>query len=125
MFTVLTHEDCARLKPDVLREILAKVGFASTPTTGAASTVPKGAEAMNFAEVVSLTGEQVNAFMSGIKKEETRAGLRVFAEHGPIIEAKLLNIANNNYSHFQAQLTKRIRAITGNNNALLLTWDLD
>jgi hypothetical protein len=55
---------------------------------------------MDFTGVIDLTIEQVGAFMSGLHKKETRANLRVFAAHGPIVEAKLLNIPNNNYSHF-------------------------
>jgi hypothetical protein len=125
MFLVLTNEDCARLRPDVLREILAQVGLTSASATYVAPTVPKGAEAMNFAGIVDLTSEQVYEFMSGLGKKETRDGLRVFAEHGPIVEARLLAIPNNNYSHFQTDLTKRIRGITGNSDAALLTWDPD
>jgi hypothetical protein len=68
MFLVLTNEDCARLRPDVLREILAQVGLTSASATCAAPSVPKGAEAMNFAGIVDLTSEQVYEFMSGLGK---------------------------------------------------------
>jgi hypothetical protein len=120
MFIVLTHEDCARLKPDVLREILAEVGLPSKSKTGAAPTVPEGADGMDFTGVIDLTIEQINSFMAGIQKK-TRDRLRVFAEHGPTIDAKLLNITN--YSHFQTDLTKRTRTITGDKGAFLVTWD--
>ena len=74
---------------------------------------------MDFTGVVDLKPEQVSDFMSGLQ-HKTKDCLRVVAEHGPIIDAKLLGIEN--YSHFQASMTKRIRTLTDDKNARLITW---
>ena len=120
LYIVLTPEDCVRLNPENLREILAYL-LGREAQTGARhpATAPDGAEGMDFDGVVDLKPEKVSDFMSGLQ-HKTKDCLRVMAEHGPIIDAKLLGIEN--YSHFQASLTKRIRTITGEKNARLITW---
>jgi hypothetical protein len=121
MYIVLTPEDCGRLKAETLREILAHLlGHESQTDAGGPATVPDGAEGMDFTGVVDLKLEQVSDFMSGLQ-HQTKECLHVVAEHGPIFDAKLLGIKN--YSHFQASLTKRIRTITGDKNAFLITRD--
>jgi hypothetical protein len=120
MYIVLTPEDCVRLKPEILREILAYLFGRETQTgAGRPATAPGGTEGMAFTGVVDLEPEQVSDFMSGLQ-HKTKDCLRVVAEHGPVTDAKLLGIEN--YSHFQASLTKRIRTITGDKNARLITW---
>ena len=120
MYIVLTPEDYVCLKPEILSEIVACL-LGREPETDPVrpETRPDGTEGMNFDGVVDLKPEQVSDFMSGLQ-HKTKDCLRVVAEHGPIIDAKLLGIEN--YSHFQASLTKRIRTITGEKNARLITW---
>jgi hypothetical protein len=120
MFIVLTPEDLRRLRPDILREMLSHLGQGTISAAATGATVPPGAEDMNFTGVVDLMPEQVAHFMAGIKHERNIKCLRVIAEHGPVVDAKLFGIEN--YSHFQASMTKRIRTITGDENASLLTW---
>jgi hypothetical protein len=120
MFIVLTSEDCAQLKPDTLHEILAVLGLGAIAPAVVTSAVPEAAQGMDFTDVVDLTVEQITAFMLGVN-QKTKERLRVFAEHGPVIDAKLLGIEN--YSHFQTDLTKRTRTITGHKKAYLVTWD--
>lgn len=61
-------------------------------------------DAEDFEDVVDLTPGQIEEFME-VCSEQTIAGLRVFAEHGPVIRAKLLNEAGiENYGHFQGRV---------------------
>jgi hypothetical protein len=77
----------------------------------------------NWHDVVDLTPGQVEVFMKGCSTR-TIAGLRVIAEHGPVIHASLLDRAGiENYGHFQGRVTLRTRTVTGNPEAFLLTWD--
>ncbi|WP_225008350.1 hypothetical protein [Novosphingobium percolationis] len=56
--------------------------------------------------------------------DKTIAGLKVFAEHGPIIQAKLLTaIGIEKIGHFQGRVTQRTRTVTGDENAFLFAWD--
>jgi hypothetical protein len=81
---------------------------------------PKG---FDWTDVVDLTPGQVEAFMKSCSTRTT-AGLRVIAEHGPVIHASLLDRAGiENYGHFQGRVTLRTRTVTGNPDAYLLAWD--
>jgi hypothetical protein len=83
----------------------------------------RNADGYAWDDVAELTPGQVEEFMKGCSIE-TKAGLRVIAEHGPVIHASLLDRAGiDNYGHFQARVTKRTRTVTGNRNAFLFTWD--
>jgi hypothetical protein len=124
MMIVLTNEDCARLGPDTLREILAGAGLPAKSNDDTAPTKPEGAEGMDFTGVADLSPDQVAKFMPGVGKE-TEEALRVIAEHGPIVDATLLKITNENYAHFQGRLTKRTRTITGDKDGHLITWNDD
>ncbi|MFL6856904.1 MAG: helix-turn-helix domain-containing protein [Allosphingosinicella sp.] len=77
----------------------------------------------DWTNVADLSLVQAHEFMHGCS-EETKAGLRVFAEDGPTIHASLLLKAGvENYAHFQSRVTKRTRTVTRNRNAFLFTWD--
>ena len=119
MLVVLDKTDLLSLKPETVTDIFATLKFGETSV----STRPQGTENWESNEPVDLTLEQVNEFMLGVHPK-TKAGLRIFAEHGPIIDARMLNDAGiANYSHFQSTVTKRTRTITGNAEALLFGWD--
>lgn len=117
MQLVLTDSDFIKLKPSTRADLLATL-------------FPKILEKQSdnphefvWDEVVSLTPGQVEEFMAGCS-EETKAGLRVIAEHGPTIHASLLAQAGiENYGHFQGRVTKRTRTVTGDKHAFLFTWD--
>lgn len=86
---------------------------------------PPGADqyGMEWEGVVDLTPAQVAEILEGCSTQ-TVAGLRIFAEHGPIIDANLLDGAGiDNYGHFQGRVTKRTRTVTGDRHAFLSTWD--
>lgn len=119
MYIVLTPDDLSKLKPETLQDLRAQLGVG-------ASAKPPGAEnsgEFDWEDVVDLTIEQVREFMEGCSKE-TVDGLKVIAEHGPVIRADLLNaVGITNYAHFQGRVTKRTRTVTKNRHAYLFTWD--
>jgi hypothetical protein len=128
MYLVLTSEDCARLRPETIADLIAQAVSRSmaleTSTTPAprAETVP-GADDIDMHDVVDLTPDQVAEFMDGIH-QQTVDGLRVFAENGSVIDARLLNaVGITNYSHFQGRVTKRTRTVTRKKRAFLIGWD--
>jgi|GEM_PF-3832949 len=83
----------------------------------------ENAEGFEWDDVADLTPGQVETFMAGCSLK-TVAGLRVLAEHGPVIRASLLDRAGiENYGHFQGRITTRVRTVTGNRRAFLVTWD--
>lgn len=118
MQIIINDNDFSRLKPATRQDIIA------TLLSGAASPVPEyDMEGFDWDEVVDLTPDEVGEFIEGCS-EQTVAGLRVIAEHGPVIAANLLNEAGiENYGHFQGRVTKRTRTVTGDKHAYLFTWD--
>ena len=116
----LTKDDIRRLSPPAQEE-LKQLLFAKAPIDP--SALPTGFTADDFEDVVDLTPGQMEEFMAGCSGE-TIAGLRIIAEHGPVINAKLLDKAGiENYGHFQGRVTKRTRTVTKNKDAYLFTWD--
>lgn len=120
MFMTLTKDDFSAFSPSTRAEILAS--FSSKPKTNPGQ-LPTGFTADDFEEVVDLTPGQVEEFMAGCS-DKTIAGLKVFAEHGPVIQAKLLKAAGiEKYGHFQGRVTQRTRTVTGDGDAFLFAWD--
>jgi len=120
MFIVLTKEDVSGFSPSTRAELMA----AAFPKPQAeAYALPASFDPDAFDGVVDLTPGQVEEFMSGCS-EQTIAGLKVIAEHGPVIHANKLDAAGiDNYGHFQGRVTKRTRTVTGDKDAFLFTWD--
>lgn len=119
MMIVLTETDLSKLKPSTRTDLMAVM----LSNSAALAPAQNQAEGFNWEDVVDLTPEQMSEFMDGCS-EQTVAGLKVIAEHGPVIAANLLNEAGiDNYGHFQGRVTKRTRTITGNKHAYLFTWD--
>ncbi|MDB5393074.1 MAG: hypothetical protein JWM91_580 [Rhodospirillales bacterium] len=52
------------------------------------------------------------------------AGLRVFAESGPVIRADALSaVGITNFGHFQGRVTRCTRTVKGSKDAYLFAWD--
>lgn len=120
MQIVITKDDLISFSPSTRAEIIAHL--TSRPKTNRGQ-LPTGFTADDFENVVDLTPGQVEDFMAGCS-EKTIAGLRVFAEHGPVIQAKLLDdVGIEKYGHFQGRVTQRTRTVTGDENAYLFAWD--
>ena len=120
MMIVLTDTDLSKLKQASRADIMS-VLLAST----AAAVLPEVRdEGFDWEERVDLTPDQVEEFMQGCAPQ-TIAGLKVIADHGPKIAAKLLEdeAGIDNYGHFQGRVTKRTRTVTGDKHAFLLAWD--
>lgn len=120
MQLVLTADDISSLSEATRAELAAKL---FPKRTAAPFDLPAGFEEDGFENVVDLTPGQVEEFMKACAPE-TISGLRVFAEHGPVIHADLLGQAGiANYAHFQGRVTKRTRTVTGDKGAFLFSWD--
>ncbi len=120
MLIVLTKDDFSALSPSTRAELLASLS--SKPKVDP-SEFPTGFDADDFEGVVDLTPGEIETFMEGCS-DETKAGLKVFAEHGPVIHASLLDAAGiDNYGHFQGRVTKRTRTVTKDKDAFLFAWD--
>jgi hypothetical protein len=119
MMITLTDTDLSKLKPATRADIVAVL----LSTAAAAQPSNNHPEGFKWDEVVDLNPSQVEEFMQGCAPQ-TIAGLKVIAEHGPVIAANLLLEAGiDNYGHFQGRVTKRTRTITGDKHAFLFTWD--
>ncbi|WP_203077406.1 hypothetical protein [Falsiroseomonas ponticola] len=117
---LLSEADFTSLSPETQRELLDYLrGRRRTLTPQG----PDGGDDFDWDEVIDLTLDDVKTFMDGCSPE-TIEGLKVVAEHGPIIRANLLNAAGiTNYAHFQGRVTKRTRTVTKNRHAFLFGWD--
>lgn len=120
MHLVLTSEDLSSFSEGTRAELAARL---FPKTSNAPADLPPGIEEADFVDVVDLTPGQVEEFMK-VCAPETVAGLKVFAEKGPVIHADLLGKAGiANYAHFQGRVTKRTRTVTGKKTGFLFTWD--
>ena len=118
MNITLTAEEFNTLRSSSRADILSLLR--PTEPTEQPSTQTEG---FDFEDVVDLTPDQVSEFMQGCQPQ-TVAGLKVIAEHGPMIAANLLQMAGiENYGHFQGRVTKRTRTITGDRHVFLFALD--
>ncbi|HEY0147713.1 MAG TPA: hypothetical protein VGB70_01785 [Allosphingosinicella sp.] len=116
----LTKEDISKLSAATRAELMATIFPKPQANVG---QMPPGFDADDFEDVVDLTPGQIEEFMKGCANE-TIAGLRVIAEHGPAIHASKLEDAGiENFSHFQSRVTKRTRTVTGQKGVYLFAWD--
>ena len=120
MQVLLTKDDLTSFSPSTRAEI---VSYLTSKPKALADQLPDGFTPDDFENVVDLTPGQVEDFMAGCS-EKTIGGLKVFAEHGPVIQAKLLNTAGiDKYGHFQGRITQRTRTVTGDDDVFLFAWD--
>ncbi len=127
MQIVLTSDDLAALSEPTRRELLARLfgagaeeALPDAPDLGAAAAEYRG---IDLASVVDLNFRQIRKWMEAAS-DRTKLGLRVIAQRGPVVRAKVLTRAGiENLSHFQSRTTIRTRTVTGNRDAYLLGWD--
>lgn len=118
MQLIINDTDLTKLKPATRQDLLSTF-FG----TGASAPGAQNAEGFDWEEVADLDTDEMDEFMQGCS-EQTVAGLKIIAEHGPVIAADLLEKAGiSNYGHFQGSVTKRTRTITGDKHAFLFAWD--
>jgi hypothetical protein len=140
----LNADDCARLRPETLAQVLRELGLYAPGLGSRAPEASDGSpnnpqdswtEEWNFTNVADLTVPQIRDFIRGY--EQVESALRLFAEHGPVLDARLLaNVGVVDdptgeergwdgviaISSFQRNMTKRVRTVTGNKMAFLFTW---
>lgn len=117
MQLILNDQDLVKLKGSTRADLMANV----FPKEKAQSA--EDSEGFDWEDVADLSPGEIEEFMGGCS-QETIAGLRVIAEHGPTIRANLLAQAGiENYGHFQGRVTKRTRTVTGDKDAFLFAWD--
>lgn len=113
------------LAPDWRAAIEASTGMALNVVQHVAENpkVTIGDDRFDWTDVVDLSLDEVAAFNEGAG-EKTMAGLKIFAEEGPVILAdRLVRAEITNYGHFQSRVTRRTRTIKGNRDIFLFTWD--
>jgi hypothetical protein len=117
MQIILNEADISKLKPTTRADLIALLRASES------ARLSENSQEFEWDDVVDLTPGQVEEFIQGCA-DETVAGLKVIAEHGPVFRANLLSEAGiENYGHFQGRVTKRARTVSGDKHAFLLTWD--
>lgn len=117
MNLMLDANDISGLSPSARAELMALV------FRRPAVDDPANSSDLEWDDVIDFTPELIEEFMEGCS-DKTIAGLRVFAEHGPVISAALLKEAGiDNYGQFQGAITRRTRTVTGDSDAFMFTWD--
>ena len=127
MKLILSKRDLSHLSAHTRTEILDYLGSRVPEEDHTVSEPDLEYMGFDMSFVADLTYSQVRKWMEAPSKW-TKAGLRVFAEQGPIIHVSVLVEAlqkegSDNYSQFQSRTTVRTRTITGDREAYLLGWD--
>lgn len=127
MQILLDQADFAKLSASARAEILSRLDF-NSPGSSLVETPAESVadyEGIDMTDVVDLDEKQIRVWMEAAQ-EKTKLGLRVIAEHGPVLDASLLNDAGiDNISHFQSRTTIRTRTVTKNKRAFMLGWNED
>ena len=119
----LSTDDLSHLSVSARAELLDFLGSRVLPEETPVGFKDEEFDEFDMVDVAELTYSQVRQWMEGASAK-TRAGLRVFAEHGPIVHVRtLVDAGVENPGHFQSRTTIRTRTVTGKKKAFLLGWD--
>lgn len=126
MQIVLTVDDLANLSQPTRSEIIRY--FAET-IGGQPGAVPAPApgwtdqfDDIHMSKVEDITFKHVHRWMEGLS-DSVRLGVRIIAEHGPVIDARLIAASGIDIRRFQSATTRRTRALTGDGSAYFLGWN--
>jgi hypothetical protein len=126
MMIVLTAEDIAAFsistRNEILRRLQETVGDMPNLGPSPAPNLSDAYRDIHTSNLEDITFKRVGKWMEGLS-DQVRAGVRIIAEHGPVIEARLLREAGINVRQFQSATTRRTRAITGDGDAYFLGWN--
>ena len=127
MKLILSKEDLFRLSEPTRAEILDYLSSPASLERHAVENLDSDYDGIDMSYVADLTYRQVRIWMQAAS-DWTKAGLRVFAEQGPVIHVNALVEAlkkegSDKYSQFQSRTTVRTRTVTGNKELFLLGWD--
>lgn len=129
MKLTLSKKDLFRLSEPTRAEILDYLSLRAPEEEPPADDPDQEYVGFDMTHVADLTYRQMWTWMEAAS-DWTKAGLKVFAEQGPIVHVGALvealkNTTNgsDNYSQFQSRTTVRTRTVTGNREAYLLGWN--
>lgn len=127
MKLILSKEDLFRLSEPTRAEILDYLSSPASVEKHTDENPDNIYDGIDMSYVADLTYRQVRIWMQAAS-DWTKAGLRVFAEQGPVIHVNALVEAlkkegSDKYSQFQSRTTVRTRTVTGNKELFLLGWD--
>lgn len=126
MFIILTEQDLARLSAAARHEIIAACpelpASMSRILHYAAPERCTAYEGIAMDQVEDATRKHVRNLVVGLSGAVTN-GLRLIAQGGPVIYAQTLLDAGISIRHFQSGTTRRVRALTKDENSYLLGWD--
>ncbi|GGN51417.1 hypothetical protein GCM10011349_23980 [Novosphingobium indicum] len=124
---VLTADDLASFSQATRNEILQRVAdvMGSLPPSEVmpAPTLREYFEDIYVADLEDITRKHIGKWMQGLS-QSVQDGVRLIAEHGPVIEARHLLDAGISIRHFQSATTRRTRSLTGDNKAFFLAWNV-
>lgn len=123
---ILTADDLASFSDSTRHEILRRLQtiVADMPSR-ARCPAPNSGDAyhdIHTSNLEDITSKHMKKWMEGLPNQ-VRAGVRIIAQHGPVIEARLLREAGINVRQFQSATTRRTRAMTGDSDAYFLGWN--
>ena len=126
MKLILSKKDLFRLSESTRAEILDYLSSRSLEEQRPVDDSDPELDGFDMTNVAHLNYRQIRKWMEPAAKW-TKAGLRVFAEKGPIVRVTDLVEALEeegpaNYSQFQSRTTVRTRTVTGNKGVYLLGW---
>lgn len=116
MQIILSGEDFTQLSDEARQEIQALLFPRKI-------RIPKGYEDCDWTNVIDMTPRQTEELMQGLGGAARKA-MKVIAGEGPVVDALALSgtgIANP--GSFQSGIHRRLRNVTGNQNACLFTFD--
>ena len=126
---ILSKRDFFRLSARTRTEILDYLSSRAPEDDRTVDDLDKEYIGFDMTNVAVLNYRQVRMWME-VASNWTKAGLKVFAEQGPIVHVGALVEAlkktengSDNYSQFQSRTTVRTRTVTGDREAYLLGWD--
>ncbi|MEV4935489.1 hypothetical protein MRBLSP13_003726 [Sphingobium sp. LSP13-1-1.1] len=126
MMILLTADDLAAFSDSTRNEILRRlndvVGDMPSRAPFPAPNVVDAYDDIHASDLEDITFKRMKKWMDGLS-DPVRAGVRIIAQHGPVIEACLLREAGINVRHFQSATTRRTRALTGDSDAYFLGWN--
>lgn len=136
MKLILSKKDLFRLSERTRAEILDYLSSPRGPEEERPADDPdQEYVGFDMEYVAALSFRQMQIWMKAASNW-TKAGLKVFAEQGPIVHVETLVEAlkeeekrsgkdkvKGDYSQFQSRTTVRTRTVTGNREAYLLGWN--
>lgn len=123
MQIVLGISDIKALSEEARNEIIGLITSIDEDDDWPDSELGPEYEGVDLEGRADLSPKQVVSWMSNAS-DRTKLGLKIIAEHGPVVKSQLLLDAGiDNLSHFQSRTTIRTRTITGEPGTFLLGWD--